>query len=278
MCRKRILIGYENYVRDDNVFPVSKFMERFDYASRSIGYGKSAMIFHMLRTRIGDDLFYHAIRQFVQDYTFRIASWADLQKAFEMASGQDLDDYFRQWVHDVGIPDLELADVKVESNGNGYEVRFAVRQKGVFYRLSVPVAFYFPGGRRTERLDVRGETNPFVFFFDERPKAIVLDEYYDVFRKLTVSETPPTIERLITAEKSIIVSSPSNMDLYSGFTKIFENQGAALTFLNQRSDVTRKFSRSGLRKGTLEPGMKEVKGDQAEDPPKSNTKWTANLY
>jgi hypothetical protein len=71
---------------------------------------------------------------------------------------------------------------------------------------------------------------------------------------------------LITAEKSIIVSSPSNMDLYSGFTKIFENQGAALTFLNQRSDVTRKFSRSGLRKGTLEPGMKEVKGDQAEDP------------
>jgi hypothetical protein len=260
-CRKRILIGFENYVTEKNVFPLSKFMERFDYASRSIGYGKSAMVFHMLRTTLGDELFYKAVRRFVQDNSFRVASWADIQKSFEVTTGQNLAPYFQQWIHDVGIPDLDIADVQTSKRDNQYETRFTVRQKRTNYKLSVPVTFYFTDGKRTEQLTITKETSSFTFAFNAPPTEIVLDERYDVFRKLSVSEIPPTIERLITDEKAIIVSSPSDMPLYAELAKAFDNKGAVSTFLNQRSDVSRKFVRgegSG-RKVFLDPEAKDFK-------------------
>jgi len=255
-CRKRILIGFENYVRDSNVFPLSKFTERFDFASRSIGYGKSAMVFHMLRIKYGDDLFYKAVRRFVQDNTFRVASWKQLQNAFEATTGEDLTSYFQQWVYDVGIPDLDISDVQSVKKANRYEVSFTVWQKEKYYQLYVPVTFYFKDGKITEHLTVTQEKNAFAFAFDFPPTRIVLDENNDVFRKLTVPEIPPTIERLITDEKSIIVSSPSNMPLYAELTKAFGDKGAVTTFMNQRPDASRKFERSGGRRVFLDPGEK----------------------
>lgn len=257
-CRKRILIGFENYVRDNNVFPLSKFTERFDFASRSIGYGKSAMVFHMLRIKYGDDLFYKAVQRFVQENTFRVASWKHLQKAFESTTGENLTSYFQQWVYDVGIPDLDISDVQTVRKRNRYEVSFTVWQKGKNYQLYVPVTFYFKDGKMTEHLTVTQEKNAFAFAFDSPPTQIVLDENNDVFRKLTVPEIPPTIERLITDQKAIIISSPSNMPLYAGLTEAFGDKGAVTTFMNQRPDASRKFERGGGRKIFLDPGAKGI--------------------
>ncbi|MEN6488787.1 MAG: hypothetical protein ABFD66_07885, partial [Smithella sp.] len=67
---------------------------------------------------------------------------------------------------------------------------------------------------------------------------------------------PPTIERLITDEKSINVSSPSNMPLYAELTKAFGDKGSVATFMNQRPDASRKFERGGGRKIFLDPGAK----------------------
>lgn len=264
-CRKRILMGFGNYVRDNNVFPLSKFTERFDFASRSIGYGKSAMVFHMLRIKYGDDLFYKAIRCFVQDNTFRVASWEHLKNAFEVTTGEDLTYYFKQWVYDVGIPDLDITEVQSVKKGNRYEVSFTVGQKGKNYHLYVPVTFYLRDSKITEHLSITQKKNDFTFAFDLPPTQIVLDENYDVFRKLTVPETPPTIERLITDEKLIIVSSPSNMPLYAELTKAFGDKGSFTTFMNQRPDASRKFERGGGRRVFLNPGAKGFEHRQGRE-------------
>lgn len=252
-CRKRILVGYENYVRDNNVFPLSKFSERFDFASRSIGYGKSALLFHMLRRQFGDEKFYGAIRRFVRDNAFRVATWEELEGAFAAETGRDLSYYFSQWVHDVGIPELDLTDVETEKKGDGHEVRFTVRQRGSAYRLNVPMSFYFKVGKKTLHLTVDGETGRFAFLFPEPPTEVVLDEHNDVFRKLTTPEIPPTIERLISDEKSIILASPTKRELYAGFTELFDNRGAVLDFMKERSDVSRRYLRGGPRKVSLVP-------------------------
>ena len=254
LCRKRILIGYENYVRDNNVFPLSKFSEWFDFASRSIGYGKSAMLFHMLRRQFGDELFYGAIRRFVRDNAFRVATWEELEAAFAAETGQELSYYFRQWIHDVGLPELDLADVETEQKGELHEVRFTVRQRGSAYRLNVPVTFYFSdGAKKSEHLTVAGETSRFAFLFPEPPMEVVLDENNDVFRKLTTPEIRPTIERLISDEKSIILASPAKRELYAGFAELFDNQGAVLDFMKERPDASRRYLRGGPRKVSLEP-------------------------
>jgi len=52
--RKQIMIDYASFVGPDNDFPVRKFTGRYDRGSQSIGYGKVAMMFHMLRRDFGD--------------------------------------------------------------------------------------------------------------------------------------------------------------------------------------------------------------------------------
>lgn len=243
-CRKRILMGYEHYVRDNNEFPLNKFTERFDYASRSIGYGKSAMVYHMLRKRFGDNIFYEAIKDFVKEHSFRVASWEDIKKIFEKKTGQDLSWFFKQWVYDTGIADIEIADIRTEKEGQGYEVSFSVVQPKKEFRLSFPVTFYFPDEKKTEILNVAEKKASFSFVFDKKPVEVVFDEAYDVFRRLYLKEAPPTIERLITDEKTIIVMPPTVSNLYTELIAAFGENGSIVHFMKGRPDVTRKY---GLR-------------------------------
>ena len=48
------------------------------------------MFFNMLEERLGDKTFREGIRRFYTDNAFKRASWADMQAAFETASGEPL--------------------------------------------------------------------------------------------------------------------------------------------------------------------------------------------
>lgn len=66
------------------------FRSRANAAEATVGYGESAMLFLMLRERLGKTVFDQGIRDFWTNYRFRTASWDDLQKTFEKASGETL--------------------------------------------------------------------------------------------------------------------------------------------------------------------------------------------
>jgi hypothetical protein len=61
----------------------------------------------MLRSRIGDDTFFPTLDQLAQRSMGRWVSTAEVQSAFEEASGQDLSAFFDQWVHGGLVPKLE---------------------------------------------------------------------------------------------------------------------------------------------------------------------------
>jgi|GEM_PF-715959 len=281
-CRKRILIGYENYVRDNNEFPLNKFTERFNYASRSIGYGKSAMIYHMLRKRYGDKTFYDTIRNFVKEHSFRIASWEDIQRAFEATTGQNLSFFFQQWVYNTGIADLDITDIQMNRKTQGYEITLSILQKKKTFHLSIPVTFYFEGEKQTKHIEVAETKSSFSFLFDKPPKEIAIDEEYDVFRRLSINETPPTVERLITDEKSIIVTPASMSSLYTELIAAFGENGSILQFMKGRPDITRKYGRRSAERTSLliksdkipdqEPKARQYQGKKKRDDQKFR-KW-----
>ncbi len=245
--RKRILMGFENYVRENKVFPLIRFMERSDDASRSIGYGKSAFVFHMLRKWFGDEVFFDAIRHFVKEYAFRVATWDDIQEIFEKDTGADLTAFFQQWVNDVGIPELELTDVQFETDGNAREIRLTVRQKQTIYDLQIPLNIYTKNGKQTTWLNVDRGSNRFTIPVEGEPEEIVLDDGFDVFRKLTVEETPPLIERLITDEKIIIINPHLSKDLYASVITDLGKKDGVLKIMPQPSDATRRSEKVQAR-------------------------------
>jgi hypothetical protein len=87
-CRRRILSNFKTHVNARNEIPLRKFSEREDDASRSVGYGKSAMVFHMLRRLVGEEIFFDSIRDFVRRYSFRAASWNNLRIDYALSSAK----------------------------------------------------------------------------------------------------------------------------------------------------------------------------------------------
>ena len=78
------------------------------------------MVFLMLRDHArADDTFDRALHTFWNEQRFRIASWADLERAFETASGRDFRAFFDQWLTRAGAPVLRVADAALAKSGSG---------------------------------------------------------------------------------------------------------------------------------------------------------------
>ena len=224
--RQRRMATYQNNVDDRGAaFPLSSFDESNDYVSKFIGYGKSAIVVHMLRRLVGDENFFPAMREFVAENRFRVASWTNIQRALERAMATDLGWFFGQWVEGVAMPELSLEGVSVAPVGDKHELQFAVTQKRPALRLTVPAAVYFEGGRSEMfTLQVSNERNDFRYLLNEKPVRIVLDEGYDVFRRLTPAEMPPTIDNLLTRPRVALVASPDEEKKFASLIKAFESE------------------------------------------------------
>jgi hypothetical protein len=68
-------------------------------AKRRIAYDKSVAFLDALRSELGDDAFWRGVRRYTQANAGRSVTAADLQKAFEAASGRDLSATFKTWVY-----------------------------------------------------------------------------------------------------------------------------------------------------------------------------------
>jgi aminopeptidase N len=97
------------------------------------------MVFHMLKNLIGEEQFIQALKSFINQNQFRVASWDDLENAFEAESGKELDWFFTQWIERPGTPEVVLEDVSLSFRGSRKVISARVLQKGPVYRLHIPV-------------------------------------------------------------------------------------------------------------------------------------------
>lgn len=75
--------------------PVSAYDEN---AYGAFIYAKGPKFFQAVRDQIGDDAFFKALQTYYQKFKYLIATPADLVKAFNDASGQDITPLFKKWI------------------------------------------------------------------------------------------------------------------------------------------------------------------------------------
>jgi aminopeptidase N len=73
-------------------------------------YNKGAMILHQLRFILGDQSFFAAIRNYLNDpsLAFKNVTTSNLKNHFENASGLNLDYYFNEWYEGQGYPSYKI--------------------------------------------------------------------------------------------------------------------------------------------------------------------------
>ncbi len=233
--RKGILIDYQSYVNEGNEFPLKAFTERTSPASEAIGYGKAVMVFQMLKDLVGQESFYRSIRDFVQEKRFERASWEDIKKAFERNQKGDLTWFFDQWVGWKGLPDISLENAQFRPSGAGFDVTFAVAQKGKAYALELPVTIYTREGGAKQRVRLSREKELFKTAAKELPERIVLDEDYRVARRLSIDEYPPVVARLLGDDKRIIVLPASKQQIYEGVMNVLKKTSDRINDANHVS-------------------------------------------
>lgn len=226
--RKDALIDYASYVNDKNEFPMKEFVERIDRASEAIGYGKGVMVFKMLMSLVGKDRFYESVRYLTKEMAFKRTSWADIERAFEKYKQTDLGWFFHQWIDEKGLPAIQVAMATVTPQGSRFKVAFDVVQGKKPFIVDIPAAVYSNGQRTQSLLHLSKEKERFEIMVDGVPERLVLDEDYDVARKLSPDETPPVIARLLGDEECIVVLPPSQTDVYKAIEDSFKGGGERL--------------------------------------------------
>ncbi len=216
--RRDALQSYATYVTKQNEYTLKDFRGHHGQASQAIGYGKSMMILHMLRLSLGDDTFTEGLRLFYQDNLHKVASYDDMQRAFEQVSGKDLSTEFTQWTSRTGAPVLDITEISAKEDGWDYLLSFTLRQtqKDEPYLLHVPV--YIQTEDESEPIvktvTFKGRETRRTIELDERPLSIMVDPLFDVFRTLDPSETPSSLGQLFGAKEPIVIL-PSLTDVKS---------------------------------------------------------------
>ena len=232
--RRDGLQAYADYVRDGEDFPLSAFRGRHGSASQAIGYGKSLMLFHMLRRELGDETFIAGLRRFYADNAFRTAGYEQLRTAFEQVSGRDLQDFFAAWTQRTGAPELALSRVILEPpaeatapgarpNG-GYRLMGQVEQTQpeAPFPLQVPLVVHLAdGGLVQHRLSMDARTLDFELDLPTAPLRLALDPEFDLFRHLAPGENPPSLSALFGAERGLMVLAAAEpTDLAAGYRQL----------------------------------------------------------
>ncbi len=206
--RNDTLKGYRSYVGESRDFPLTEFRSRHSAATQAVGYGKSMMLWHMLRVRMGDEKFTQAIRRFYAKERFKVAAWSDIEPVFSEVLGEDLKPLFEEWTTRTGA--LALAIDEPEACQRGITLRLRQTQSGdPFTGVVVPIAVTYAGREEAEveriRLDGAKQVETLAFGKGWGVVRIDVDPEFDVFRTLDASETPPTLSEMFGAEHVTLI-------------------------------------------------------------------------
>jgi uncharacterized protein len=204
--RTQILRDYAEYASKGNDIAVAKFTERHDFATRAIGYGKVAMIFHMLKLRLGQERFDQAMRQLFAQYRYRKTSWSHIQELFSQVAQENLNWFFEAWLQRPGAPVISVGAPQV-SPGTELAVLRADLKATPGWRLDVPVqarsdandvfdgfASIDAAGKGAVRLAVGNSAT-----------RLIIDPQVDLFRRLAPDEIPATLARYLAAPPEMVV-------------------------------------------------------------------------
>lgn len=221
--RRNLNQDYSNYVREANDFPLSEFTSRTETYTRAIGYGKSAMVIHMLRIQLGEKDFWGGLRRFYRDNLWHKASWEDIREAFEDQTKDDLGWFFKQWVENTGAPRIEASDIELSEREGQHIISVGLQQTVPPFELKVPVTIHYSDREDTRRYEISPGEHEITIACDTKPEGVSIDPHFDVFRVLDRDEYPASLSEVIGADNQIIVlPSKVNADKGEAYRELAE--------------------------------------------------------
>jgi tetratricopeptide (TPR) repeat protein len=158
----------------------------FSNEFQSMTLEKGAMIFHMLRWVMGDQAFLSTLKGALSQYSGSSISAADLEKAAEAESHQQLTAFFTQWIDGTGAPQFsDKYAVYRLGNNKGFRTMGEIQQDLDLFRMPVELRVETDGKTETKKIDVVGADTQFTVDTFGRPRHIIIDPQNWVLKSTT---------------------------------------------------------------------------------------------
>jgi aminopeptidase N len=121
--------------------------------SSRLSYNKGAMVLEMLRFKMGDAMFFQALRNYLADsnLAFKYAVTTDLKSHLEAVYGSSLTEFFDDWVYNQGYP---IYNITAQNIGGG-QASFVINQTQSdpsvsYFEMPVPVRVFGSSGQELD--------------------------------------------------------------------------------------------------------------------------------
>ena len=150
-------------------------------------YEKGAMVLHMLRACLGDDLFWKALNHYCTKHRGGNVTSDDLQKAVEEATGRSMERFFRQWVYKGGHPAFKVThqwDEETKTARIGVSQTQGADETTSIFAAPIILAYETSQGRREVKLEIAEANQTFYIAMDEKPLMVSFDPGYRCLKTL----------------------------------------------------------------------------------------------
>ena len=168
-------------------------------------YEKGGLVLHVLRTELGDTLFWKGVSTYLNRHARSIVETRDLLRALEEVSGRSLGRAFEEMVMRPGHPEIEI-DVSWDDGVlvcAVKQVQSATDGVPSVFEISLGLSIADDAGpARTERVKLKARSDSFAIPCPERPRYVVVDPDMRILGDVTVKAPPDMLRNQLADAKS----------------------------------------------------------------------------
>jgi tetratricopeptide (TPR) repeat protein len=151
-------------------------LDPFSPQFQSMTLEKGAMVFHMLRWEMGDDVFTNFLRALLSQNIDKGIRTSQVQTIAEAQSNLKLTPFFSQWVDGTGAPEFgNNYEVFRLGNGKGFRTVGTVTQDLDLFKMPVELRIETEGKTEARRVDLSGTESAYNVETFGRPRRITID-------------------------------------------------------------------------------------------------------
>lgn len=169
------------YLTDSDTLSVNRI-----FSSR-LSYNKGAMVTHMLRKKLGDAPFFQGMQDYLNhpDLAYGYAKTEDYKAVMETTSGQDLTEFFNDWIYNQGYPSYDITWNQPNSNQVVISISQTQSHSSVsYFEAPVPIRVLGTNGEELDLvLDNTTNSETFLRTVNFTVNTIVFDPEADLISR-----------------------------------------------------------------------------------------------
>lgn len=149
-------------------------------------YEKGGLVLHVLKTELGDGLFWRGVTQYLHRHARGVVETRDLMRALEEVSGRSLGRRFEELVYKPGHPEVDL-----DLSWSDGVLTIGAKQTqsatdGVPSVFEVPIVLAIAGQDKPVKLRLASRVDTFAIPCPERPAFVVVDPHMQILGEVTL--------------------------------------------------------------------------------------------